>query len=211
MNDEIRTVVFDLGGVLIDWNPRYVYREIFAEDEERVDWFLSNICTPDWNAQQDAGRTLAAATDVLVAEYPEHEEHIRAYYDRWVEMIGGPIEGTVEILREVRDGPHDLYGLTNWSAETFPLALEMFDFLDWFDGLVVSGKVGLIKPNAEIYHHLTDAFGLDPPATVFIDDSLPNVETARELGFKAVRFEHPDQLRVELDRLGVALESSNQT
>lgn len=211
MSKQIRTVVFDLGGVLIDWNPRYVYREIFGGDEEKVEWFLSTICTPDWNAQQDAGRTLEAATEALLALHPEHDVLIRAYYDRWQDMIGGAIKGSVEILRELRDGPHELYGLTNWSAETFPVALELFDFLDWFDGIVVSGEIGLIKPNAEIFHHLTSTFDLDPPSTVFIDDSLANVETARTLGFRAVRFEHPDQLRAELKSVGVELESPTES
>lgn len=205
MSEEIRTIVFDLGGVLIDWNPRYVYREIFEDDEEKVEWFLSTICTSEWNAQQDAGRTMAAATEALVASHPEHEKLIRIYYDRWQDMIKGAIEGTVEILREVRDGPCRLYGLTNWSAETFPVALDLFDFLSWFEGIVVSGEIGLIKPNDAIYHHLVETFDLDPASTVFIDDSLPNVEAARALGFQAVRFEDPNQLRTELRQMGVRL------
>ena len=126
-------------------------------------------------------------------------------------MIGGAIEGSVEVLREVRDGPHRLYGLTNWSAETFPVALDRFDFLEWFEGIVVSGEIGLIKPDAEIFHHLIEEFDLEPSTTVFIDDSAPNVSTARELGFRVVHFERPEQLRSELGRLGVELDSSVQS
>ncbi|MEX0601374.1 MAG: HAD family phosphatase [Rhodothermales bacterium] len=209
MAEDIRTVVFDFGGVLIDWNPRYVYREIFDGDEDRVEWFLTNICTPEWNARQDAGRSMEAATKALVARFPEHEEHIRAYYDRWEEMIGGAIEDTVEILRSVRDGPLGLYGLTNWSAECFPVALEMFDFLDWFEGIVVSGEVGLIKPNEEIYHHLVDTFDLSPSSTVFIDDSAANIETARALGFAGIHFTGADRLRSDLKKLGIELAAAN--
>jgi 2-haloacid dehalogenase len=205
MSKEIQTIVFDLGGVLIDWNPRYVFREIFKNDEEKVEWFLSTICTPEWNAQQDAGRTMDEATEALVSMHPQHETHIRAYYERWQDMLGGPIDGTVEILREVREGPHRLYGLTNWSAETFPVALERYDFLSWFEGIVVSGKIGLIKPHAAIYHHLVETFDLEPAATVFIDDSPANVEAARDLGFRSIRFEGPAELREALRELGVRI------
>lgn len=209
MKDGISTVVFDLGGVLIDWNPRHLYRKLLDDDHERIEWFLSNICTPEWNAQQDAGRTMREATEVLLAQHPEHEELIRAYYDRWEEMITGPIEGSVEILRRIRALPYRLYGLTNWSAETFPVARERFTFLEWFEGIVVSGAIGMIKPDPIIYHHLIDAFDLTPQETVFIDDSPANVAAARNLGFHGIRFENPDQLRTELDRYGVPLNESN--
>lgn len=209
MQKEIRTIVFDLGGVLIDWNPRYVYREIFDDDDEKVEWFLSTICTPEWNARQDEGRTMAAATEALVAVHPEHETHIRAYYDRWQDMLRGPIEGSVDILRELREGPLRLYGLTNWSAETFPVALERYAFLSWFEGIVVSGEIGLIKPSTAIYHHLVETFDLEPASTVFIDDSPANVEAAHDLGFCAIRFEGPDQLRDALRQLGIPIQPSN--
>ena len=205
MKKGVSTVVFDLGGVLIDWNPRHLYRKILADEPEKMEWFLSNICTPEWNSRQDAGRTMQEACDVLVREHPEHEELIRSYYDRWEEMITGPIEGSVEILRKVRDSTYSLYGLTNWSAETFPVARDRFEFLNWFEGIVVSGDIGMIKPDPPIFHHLISTFDLTPETTVFIDDSAPNVDAARELGFKAIRFESPDQLESELERHGVEL------
>lgn len=211
MKEAITAVVFDLGGVLIDWNPRYVYRELFG-DEEQMEWFLTNICTSEWNARQDAGRTFEEATAILLEKHPEHEGLIRAYYDRWEDMLAGPIPGSVEILREVRDSPYRLYGLTNWSAESFPVARERYDFLNWFEGIVVSGEICMIKPDPEIFEHLSDRFNLKPQATVFIDDVEANVEAARAAGYRAIRFENPEQLRSDLKSIGVELErTANQT
>src|SRR5688572_12394858 len=137
---KIDTVIFDLGGVLIDWNPRYLYRTIF-DDEKKMNDFFTDVCTSDWNEEQDGGRSLKDATDELVGRFPDHEDNIRAYYGRWEEMLRGPLEGTVEILRELREkNDTKLYALTNWSAETFPVALSRFDFLHWFDGRLVSGE-----------------------------------------------------------------------
>src|SRR6185437_14375663 len=128
---KIDTLVFDLGGVLIDWNPEYLYNKIFPNDEERR-WFLSTVCTADWNEQQDEGRSLREGTELLVRKFPEHEASIRAYYGRWQEMLGGPIHETVEIFRQLKYHTNlKLYALTNWSAETFPVALELYDFLHW--------------------------------------------------------------------------------
>ena len=137
---KVNTIIFDLGGVLIDWNPDYVYRTIFS-DEEKMRWFYKNICTPDWNEEQDAGRSLKEATEELVTRFPDHEENIGAYYGRWEEMLGGPIQGTVEILRHLKYNTNcKLYALTNWSHETFTVALNRYDFLHWFDGRIVSGE-----------------------------------------------------------------------
>src|SRR5688500_9304978 len=148
------TIVFDLGGVLIDWNPDYVYRTIF-EKEEEMKWFYENICTSDWNEEQDAGRSLQEATEELITRFPDHEANIRAYYGRWEEMLGGPIEGTVEILRQLKeDDSLKIYALTNWSAETFPVAFERYEFLHWFDGRLVSGEEKTRKPFLDIYHRL---------------------------------------------------------
>ncbi len=208
MENGISTVVFDFGGVLIDWNPRYLYRKLLR-DEPEVEWFLANICTSEWNAQQDAGRPMREACELLVAEHPEHEEMIRAYYDRWEEMIAGPIDGTVEILRRLRETPVGLYGLTNWSAETFPVARQKFEFLNWFDGIVVSGEIRMIKPDPAIFHHLIESFDIVPEQSVFIDDSSPNVETARSIGFRGIHFEDPDQLRRALEQHGIHLNDDN--
>ncbi|HLZ85930.1 MAG TPA: HAD family phosphatase [Puia sp.] len=200
---KIDTLVFDLGGVLIDWNPEYLYNKIIPDEKERR-WFLSTICTPDWNEQQDAGRSLQEATDLLVTKYPEHEKAIRAYYGRWKEMLGGPIHETVEIFRELKTrGRLKLYALTNWSAETFPVALELYDFLHWFDGRLVSGEEKVRKPFPEIYKLLMDRFAIDPQHAIYVDDNIRNVLPARELGFVGIHFRTPALFREELKKLGV--------
>ncbi|HVE61263.1 MAG TPA: HAD family hydrolase, partial [Chitinophagaceae bacterium] len=140
MQQKIKAIIFDLGGVLIDWNPAYVFDQLI-EDEEKRKHFFENICTSDWNEEQDAGRPIKQATEELIAKHPEWKEFIEAFYGRWTEMLGGPINETVEILRLLKQAGHyNLYALTNWSAETFPIALELYDFLHWFDGRVVSGE-----------------------------------------------------------------------
>lgn len=197
------TLVFDLGGVLIDWNPDYLYATIFPNEEERR-WFLTTICTPDWNEEQDEGRTLQEGTDLLVKKYPEHAASIRAFYDRWEEMLGGPIHATVEIFRELKEKTDlKLYALTNWSAETFPIALELYDFLHWFDGRLVSGEEKIRKPMPEIYQLLIGRFGFDPKRAIYVDDNLRNVVPAREEGFYGIHFRSPEQFRAELVELGV--------
>lgn len=199
----INTLVFDLGGVLIDWNPDYLYNKIIPDEKERK-WFLDTICTPDWNEQQDAGRSLREATEHLVAKYPGHEAAIRAYYDRWTEMLGGPIQETVEIFRELKSrGRLKLYALTNWSAETFPVALELFDFLHWFDGRLVSGEEKMRKPFPEIYRLLIERFGIEPEKAIYVDDNIRNVLPARELGFHGIHFRTPELFRAQLVGLGV--------
>ena len=200
MGGGIETVVFDLGGVLIDWDPRYLYRKVFA-DEDEMEGFLATVTTTEWHIEQDRGRTMAEATGLLTSRHPEHEKEIKAYYERWEEMFGGPIEGTVEVLRELREQGLPLYALTNWSAEAFPLARESYRFLDWFDEIVVSGEEGMVKPDKDLYAVLVQRTGLDPATTVFVDDSLPNVAAARDLGFTAVAFEDPGRLREDLVRL----------
>lgn len=196
--NKISTIIFDLGGVLIDWNPRYVYRQIF-DSEEKIDWFFENICTSDWNEKQDAGRSLHEATEELVAKHPEYEHEVRAYYGRWEEMLGGPIHATVDILRSLKEaGNHKLYALTNWSAETFPVALERYDFLKWFDGVVMSGEEKTRKPFADIYHLLLKRFDVDPSEAVFIDDSTRNIKGADEVGIHGIHFQSPEQLKEEL-------------
>ena len=199
----INTIVFDLGGVLIDWNPEYLYSRIIPDENERR-WFLSTICTLDWNEAQDSGRSLKEGTDYLVKKFPEHEASIRAYYGRWKEMLGGPIHETVEIFRELKFKTNcKLYALTNWSAETFPVALELYDFLHWFDGRLVSGEEKTRKPFPEIYKLLIDRFGIDPKAAIYVDDNIRNVLPARELGFIGIHFRTPQLFREELKGLGV--------
>lgn len=203
MNNEIDTIIFDLGGVLIDWNPRYLYRKIFQTEEE-VTWFLDNICTNEWNDQQDAGRTFQEATDELVAKFPDHEFAIRAWYDRWQETIPGPVHETVDILKHFRDNPtHRLFALTNWSAETFPWALNTFDFLHWFEGIVVSGVEKTRKPFPEFYKILFDRYYIDPKKALFIDDNIRNIEGGKALGLTTIHFQSPAQLRAELQQAGL--------
>lgn len=199
----INTIIFDLGGVLIDWNPEYVFREVIP-DPERRRYFFENICTHDWNVEQDAGRPLAEATELLVNEYPEWEPEIRAYYGRWEEMLGGPIHETVDLLRELREREKiRLLALTNWSGETFPVALSKYDFLHWFEGIVVSGEEKTRKPFADIYETLLDRYAVDPRQAVFIDDSLKNVEGAEAVGINGIHFQGAASLRETLSEWGI--------
>lgn len=205
MSKAFDTIIFDLGAVLIDWNPRYLYRKIFKTEEE-ITWFLENICTSEWNDQQDAGRSFEEATEELVAKHPEWEEPVRAWYGRWYETIPGPIHGTVDILKTIRESKnYRLYALTNWSAQTFPWALSTFDFLHWFEGIVVSGVEKKRKPHAEFFQILFDRYNLDPNNALFIDDNLKNIEAANALGLTTIHFQSPEQLTSELKRFGVSL------
>ena len=196
-------VVFDLGGVLIDWNPRYLYRSVFEGDDAAMERFLSEVATQEWNHEQDAGRPWQEAIEVLAAEHPEYREAISAFWHRWVETLGDAIGPTVEVLAELREAGVRLLALTNWSAETFPLARPRYPFLEWFDGIVVSGEIGLAKPDVRIFRHLIERHGLDPTATVFIDDSIRNVAAARELGLIGLHFVGADGLRDDLVQLGL--------
>lgn len=194
----IDTVIFDLGGVLIDWEPRRLFRKIFS-DEAEMEKFLSEICTPDWNEQQDAGRPIAEATQLLVDRHPEYKAQIEAFYGRWPEMLGGAIEGTVEILKELKAAQtHRLYALTNWSAETWPVAWAQFDFLKLFEGILVSGEEKLKKPDPKIYHMILERYNIVAERSVFIDDSARNIKGAQDCGIHAIHFKNPEQLNGEL-------------
>jgi 2-haloacid dehalogenase len=195
-------VVFDLGGVLIDWDPRHLYRKLF-DDEDEMEHFLATVTTAEWNRAQDAGRSWAEAVDELVRRHPDRRELIEAYAERWHEMLGDPIQPAVEVLDELRGTGIRLLALTNWSGETFPIARPRFPFLEWFDGIVVSGDERLIKPDPAIFRVLVERYGVEPATTVFIDDSPDNVAAARELGFAAVRFTDGPTLRADLRRLGL--------
>lgn len=200
---KIKTIIFDLGNVLIDWNPAYVFDKLI-EDEEKRNHFFENICTSDWNEEQDAGRPIKQATEELIAKHPEWKEAIEAFYGRWEEMLGGPIEETVEILRQLKEnGSYKIYALTNWSAETFPIALERYDFLHWFDGRVVSGEEKMRKPNPLFYQLLLDRYQLKAKETLFIDDSVRNTNAAEKFGIKTVVFQSPQQLRENLKILKI--------
>ena len=196
----IKAIIFDLGGALIDWNPSYLFDQLF-EDEEQKKHFFEQICTPDWNEMQDAGRPLKDATESLVAKHPEWKEYIEAYYGRWEEMLGGPIHETVEIFRQLKEQQkYELYALTNWSAELFPIALERYEFLHWFDGRVVSGEEKMRKPFSDFYQLIMKRFKLVPAETLFIDDNKRNVIAAQELGMHTIHFLSPTQLAEELQK-----------
>ena len=198
-----KTIIFDLGGVLIDWNPDYVYKAIF-KDEEKLAWFYREICTMDWNENQDAGYPLEKATEERVALFPAYEEWIRMYYGRWEEMLGDAIEGTVSLLRQCIANPKlRVVALTNWSAETFPVALKKFDFLYWFEGIVVSGEEKTRKPFPEIYKTTLSRFNLDPEECLFIDDNLRNVKAAELLNIPSIQFKSPEQLEKELKKRSI--------
>jgi 2-haloacid dehalogenase len=196
------TVVFDLGGVLIDWNPRHLYRKLFASETE-MERFLAEVCTGEWNLEQDRGRPFAEAAALLVARHPDQQPMIEAFYGRWSEMLNGPIQGTVAILEELDAAGVPLYALTNWSAETWAHAQSRFSFLERFRGILVSGQVRLIKPDPAIFRLLCSQFGIVPEQSVFIDDSLKNVEAAARLGFHAHHFRSPGPLRGWLAERGL--------
>ena len=200
---QITTIIFDLGGVLIKWDPKRVFRTIFQTEAE-VEKFLAEVCTMDWNEQQDAGRPIAEANRILIAQFPEYKVEIEAYYGRWTEMLGGAIEETVKILEELKESKkYRLYALTNWSAETFPEALKRYEFLQHFKNILVSGKEGIKKPSAEIYELCLDRFAIDRSKAVFIDDSARNVQGSEAVGLKAIQFTSPEQLRADLSALGI--------
>lgn len=199
-----RTVaIFDLGGVLIDWNPRYLYRKLFPGDEAGMERFLSEICTPHWNERQDEGRRFAEAEAELIARHPDKAQLIRAWHARFPEMIPGAIEEVVDVLGELRARGTRLYALTNWSAETFPSQRRRFEFFDWFAGIVVSGQEGVIKPDPRIFHRLLSRFAVKADQSVFIDDNLKNAQAASALGIHGIHYRTPAELRRDLVNVGL--------
>lgn len=198
---DIKNIVFDFGGVLVDWNPRYLYETLFEETSE-MDHFLSHICTMEWNSRQDAGRSLAKGTALLQNRFPEHKIMIAHFYDGWETMLKGEIPENTALLPRIKE-KYRLFGLTNWSAETFPVALDRFPFFKHFEGIVVSGEEKMIKPGKDIFHVLLDRYGLAAEASVFIDDTLPNIQAAAELGFHTIHFHEGVSLEAELKKMGL--------
>lgn len=202
----IDTIIFDLGGVLIDWNPEYVFLDEFDGNREKMEWFFDNICTMDWNENQDAGYPLQKATEERIAMFPEYEKLIRMYYGRWEEMLGEAIDGTVSILKSLVNNPnYKVVALTNWSAETFPIALQRFEFLQWFEGILVSGEEKTRKPFPEIYQLTLNRFNIKPEQSIFIDDNIRNVEAANQLGINGIHFESPDALIDKLKTFSIRI------
>ncbi|WP_418603818.1 HAD family hydrolase [Hwangdonia sp.] len=203
---KIDTIIFDLGGVLIDWNPEYVFLDVFNGDRKKMQWFFDNICTSDWNENQDAGYPLAKATKERVALFPEWKKEIEMFYGQWETMLGDAISGTVDILKKLIDSKqYKVVALTNWSAETFPIALKKFDFLHWFDGILVSGEENTRKPFGEIYHLTLNRFNIKAAHSVFIDDNLRNIEAANNLGINGIHFSSPNQLIQQLKTFNINL------
>jgi 2-haloacid dehalogenase len=204
MKNKIDTIIFDLGGVLIDWNPEHVYKEVFSGDQQKTDWFLNNICTSDWNVEQDAGRTLSEGTEILVNQFPEHEKLIRIFYDRWEDMIGGVITETEDILTKLKQqNKYKLYSLTNWSHETFHIPFERYDFFKHFEGIVVSGDEKTRKPFQKIYEIILERYHLTPQTCLFIDDNLDNIATAKKMGINSIHYKNTEQLLQDLSQFGI--------
>ena len=201
---KFHTIIFDLGGVLVDWNPKYVFNDhYFASESDRA-YFFDHVCTPDWNEEQDAGRSIVEATNILISQFPEWEAAIRDFYGRWTDMLGGPIRQTVDILKTLKiQNQQKLYALTNWQAGLFEIALVKYDFLHWFDGIVVSGVEKTRKPFPDFYKILLDRYEVDHTGTIFIDDNIRNVEAARALGIYSIHFTKSSQLGEELKQLGI--------
>lgn len=201
----INTIIFDLGNVLIDWNPQHVFTATYFDSVEKRDYFLNNICTLDWNEQQDAGRSIVEATQELIKEFPDWEQPIRDYYGRWTEMLGGPIPESVELFRQLKEsGKYKLYALTNWQAGLFDIALVRYNFLHWFDGRVVSGEEKMKKPAPAFYQLLLDRYDVKAEEALFIDDNLRNIKAAEAMGIKSIHFQNTDQLKEKLLATGVA-------
>ncbi|MBP5172437.1 MAG: HAD family phosphatase [Bacteroidales bacterium] len=193
----IRNIIFDFGGVLVDWDPHRLLDNYFGS-REKADWFIANICTGEWNAEMDAGKPFAQGIAELSAKYPEWAHEIQLYFDRWIEMIGGEVTGMLQIVKELKAKGYKLYGLTNWSAETFCQVRHKFEVFDQLDGMLVSGEEKMLKPAPEFFQLLVDRFGINPAESLFIDDNQPNVDGAIAFGINAIRFENAETLRKQL-------------
>lgn len=202
----IKNIVFDFGGVLVDWNPRYFYRNIFKSEEE-MEYFLTTVCTPDWNTQTDWQLTFAEAIEQLIPQFPQYEREIRLYWDGWLEMLHAEIPESIAFKASLRAEGYRLYGLTNWSAETMPLAEEKFSFMKGMDGVVVSGYERVKKPDERIFRILLDRYNLRPEETVFFDDHIENIIAAREMGIHGILFKDAEQAERDLKAL---IESFNE-
>ena len=196
----IENIIFDFGGVLVDWNPRYLYRDYFRNERE-MEFFLENVCTGEWNSELDRGRTFDEGIRLLLPQYPQYAEAIRLYRDGWEKMLGGEIKSSVELLKTLKDAGYSVYGLTNWSAETFPIAYGKYDFFRLFDGIVVSGEEKVAKPDPKIFEILLERYHLKAENCIFMDDSAANVAAAEALGFNAILFDNVDNVKSRIAAL----------
>lgn len=202
MKSPIKAIVFDFGGVLLDWNPRNLYQRYFP-DQQSMEDFLKEINFAEWNARQDKGRYFADGIADLSSRFPQHAHLIEAYFKHWKDSITGPIPGVVDILCKLKQDGYPLFGLSNWSMETFPLIRREYEFFDWFDDMVISGDAKLIKPHPAIFNLLLNKINYSAPECVLIDDSLPNIDTANELGFATIHFTSAEQLQIELQEMNL--------
>lgn len=200
MTKEITTVVFDVGEVLINWDPRHLYKKLF-DDEQEMEYFLSHICTSEWNYRQDAGYCWDEAVAEKIAQYPEYADYIQSYKTRWSEMVVGGVQGSVEVLMALKAAGCPIYAITNYHQDTFALSKELYPFLKVFDGVVVSGEEKICKPDPRIYQILFDRYGLNPENCVFIDDRAENITAALNAGMAGILFENPAQMKTELAKM----------
>jgi 2-haloacid dehalogenase len=198
MSSPIKAIIFDYGNVLLEWDPRFIYHRYFPNDPEGMERFFKEVNFADWNLQQDKGRPFKEGVALLSREFPHYSHLIQAFHDQWIDSVGGSIAGTVDILKRLKQAGYLLYGLSNWSAETFPHMRQRHDFFDLFDDMVISGEVGHIKPEPEIFHILLDKIGKPAEECLFIDDSLTNIQQAQKLGFATIQFQSPQHLESSL-------------
>jgi 2-haloacid dehalogenase len=203
MTSHIKAIIFDFGNVLLEWNPRFVYQRFFPNDPEGMERFFKEVNFMEWNLLQDKGRPFTEGVAILSKEFPQYSHLIQAYHDQWTDSLGEALNGTVKILKELKQAGYPLYGLSNWSAETFPHARKKHDFFDLLDDMVISGEVGHVKPHPEIFQIMLDRIGRPAHECLFIDDALANVEQAQAMGFATIHFESPDQLRLRLLELKI--------
>jgi 2-haloacid dehalogenase len=203
MTSPIKAIIFDFGNVLLEWNPRHVYQRYFPNDPEGMEDFLEEVDFMNWNAQQDKGRTFAEGVALLSEQFPHYSGLIQAYHDNWRDSIGTSYTGTVKLLQELKQAGYPVYGLSNWSAETFPYARQKYDFFELLDDMVISGHVGHIKPDPEIFQILLEKIGRPAEECLFIDDSPTNIDQARKMGFQTIHFQSSEQLETELRELNL--------
>lgn len=201
MQTSIKAIIFDFGGVLLHWDPRHLYQRFFPGQPKAMENFLKEIDFYNWNAQQDKGRSFSEGIAELSAKHPQYAHLIQAYFDHWDDSVPGPIQGTVDILQNLKQKGFPLYGLSNWSAETFPRARQKYTFFDLFDEIILSGEEGLIKPHQAIFNLLLNRIGYSASECLLIDDSQPNIDTAKKMGFRTIHFTTPEQLQSEMQKL----------
>ncbi|MBN2117621.1 MAG: HAD family phosphatase [Anaerolineales bacterium] len=203
MTSPIQAIIFDFGNVLLTWDPRNLYQRFFPDDPEGMERFLREVNFAEWNMQQDKGRPFADGVALLSQQFPHYSHLFQAFHEHWIDSVGEPVLGTISILKRLKQAGYPIYGLSNWSAETFPHARNMHDFFDLLDDMVISGEVGHVKPDPEIYHILLAKIGRPANECLFIDDALPNIHQAQKMGFVVIHFQSPEQLEASLRDLEI--------